>query len=53
MRPSCPGTRATYRVRYFDTTYTVPRFENSDTQQTTLIVQNATDRTCQVSYTFF
>jgi hypothetical protein len=51
--PSCPGTRATYRVRYFDTTYTVPRFENSDTQQTTLIVQNATDRACQVSYTFF
>jgi hypothetical protein len=50
---SC-GTTCTnadrYRIRFFDTTYTIPRFNNSGTQSTALIVQNATDRTCDVTY---
>lgn len=50
--PSCAGLRATYRIRFYDSTYTVPRFENSDEQQTTLIVQNVIDRACQAFYTF-
>jgi hypothetical protein len=33
-----------YRVRFYDTTYTVPRFNNSGTQTTLLLIQNATAR---------
>jgi hypothetical protein len=39
-----------YRIRFFDTTYTIPRFNNSGTQQTVLVVQNATHRSCDVAY---
>jgi Calx-beta domain-containing protein len=38
------GPEDTFRVRAWDTTYTVPRFNNSGTQGTVLIVQNATER---------
>jgi hypothetical protein len=38
-----------YRARFYDTTYTVPRFNNSGTQSTVLLVQNATDRACDVT----
>ena len=41
------STSDTYRVRFYDTTYTVPRFNNSGTQATVLLVQNATDRTAR------
>jgi hypothetical protein len=39
-----------YRIRFFDTTYTIPRFNNSGTQSTALIVQNASHRACDVTY---
>jgi hypothetical protein len=39
------GADDTFRVRAWDTTYTVPRFNNSGTQGTVLIVQNVTERT--------
>jgi hypothetical protein len=42
----------TYRARYYDTTYTIPRFNNSGTQSTVLLVQNATDRSCTVTFFF-
>lgn len=42
----------TYRARFFDTTYTVPRFNNSGSQATVLLVQNATDRTCTAQLFF-
>jgi hypothetical protein len=42
-----------YRIRSYDTTYTVPRFNNGGTQSTVLIVQNATAHACQVVPTFF
>jgi hypothetical protein len=46
---SC-GTACTtadrYRVRFYDTTVTVPRFNNSGTQATLLVLQNATARSC-------
>jgi hypothetical protein len=45
----CRGTDR-YAARFYDTTYTVPRFNNSGTQQTALTVQNATSRTCDVSF---
>jgi hypothetical protein len=38
-----------YRVRHYETTYTVPRFNNSGTQSTVLLIQNATDRACGVT----
>lgn len=43
----------TYRARFYDTTYTVPRFNNSGTQTTVLLVQNNTPRACGVSIFFF
>jgi hypothetical protein len=42
----------TYRARFYDTTYTVPRFNNSGTQTTVLLVNNATDRNCALTMFF-
>jgi hypothetical protein len=41
-----------YRARFYDTTYTVPRFNNSGTQTTVLVVQNASDRFCGATFFF-
>jgi hypothetical protein len=38
------GADDTYRVRGWETTYTIPRFNNGGTQATVLLVQNATSR---------
>jgi hypothetical protein len=46
---ACRGTDR-YTARFYDTTYTVPRFNNSGTQATALTVQNTTGRTCDVSF---
>jgi hypothetical protein len=43
----------TYRARLYDTTYTIPRFNNSGTQATVVLVQNNTARSCFVSIFFF
>lgn len=48
---SC-STWSSYRIRFYDTTYTVPRFNNSGSQATTLLVQNLTDRPCNLTYNF-
>jgi hypothetical protein len=48
---SC-DTRDRYRVRFYDTTYTIPRFNNSGTQSTVLAVQNASGRPCAVAFAF-
>ena len=39
----CPGCTVDdqYRIRFFDTTCTIPRFNNSATQVTVLVLQNA------------
>ena len=42
-----------YRIRLFDTTYGVPRFNNSATQVTILIVQNTSDRVVYFNAHFF
>lgn len=42
-----------YRIRLFDTTYGVPRFNNSATQLTLLIVQNTSDRVVYFNAYFF
>jgi hypothetical protein len=42
-----------YRVRFYDTTYTVPRFNNSGTQSTVLVIQNASPHACIVALHFF
>ncbi|MET0554458.1 MAG: hypothetical protein ABW221_15545 [Vicinamibacteria bacterium] len=42
-----------YRARLYETTYTVPRFNNAGSQSTVLFVQNATDRICSVTVHFF
>ncbi|HET9316166.1 MAG TPA: Calx-beta domain-containing protein, partial [Vicinamibacteria bacterium] len=39
------GADDTYRIRAWETTYAIPRFNNNGTQVTVLIVQNATNRT--------
>ena len=49
---SCTS-QARYRMRFYDTTYTIPRFNNSGTQSTVLLVVNASDRTCTGFYEFF
>jgi hypothetical protein len=41
-----------YRARFFETTYTVPRFNNTGTQATVLLVQNTTDRACTAAFHF-
>lgn len=48
---ACTGADS-YRIRLYETTYTVPRFNNSGTQSTVLLVQNASDRTCTITYYF-
>jgi hypothetical protein len=45
--------QARYRIRFYDTTYTIPRYNNSGTQSTVLLVLNATDHLCTASYEFF
>jgi hypothetical protein len=46
------STSDTYRARFLDTTYTVPRFNNSGSQATVLLVQNTRDRQCAVTAFF-
>jgi hypothetical protein len=43
---------ARYRIHFYDTTYTIARFNNSGTQATVLMVQNVTDRSCDATYVF-
>jgi hypothetical protein len=38
-----------YRARFLETTYTVPRFNNTGTQATVMLVQNASARTCALT----
>jgi hypothetical protein len=42
-----------YHARFYDTTYTVPRFNNSGTQTTVLVLQNASAHPCTVATHFF
>jgi hypothetical protein len=42
-----------YRIRLFDTTYGVPRFNNSASQITILVVQNTSDRVVYFNAHFF
>jgi hypothetical protein len=42
-----------YRIRLLETTYTIPRFNNSSSQTTILIVQNPTHYTIHVTSWFF
>jgi hypothetical protein len=39
------GPDDTYRIRMYETTYTIPRFNNAGSQVTVLILQNPTDYT--------
>jgi hypothetical protein len=48
----CTGAD-TYRVRFYDTTYTIPRFNNSGTQSTALLIQNNTRRSCRMNIFYF
>ncbi|MET0554464.1 MAG: hypothetical protein ABW221_15575 [Vicinamibacteria bacterium] len=41
-----------YRIRFYDTTCTVPRFNNSGSQTTALVLQT-TRRGCEISIAFF
>jgi hypothetical protein len=42
-----------YRIRAYDSTYTIPRFNNSGTQVTVFLIQNATESTCNVNVHYF
>jgi hypothetical protein len=57
VRAGACGTDCTagdgYRVRAYDTTYRIPRFNNSGTQSTVLLVQNPTTRTVNVRARFW
>jgi len=48
---NCNGSDR-YRMRFYETTYAIPRFNNSGTQATVLLVQNVTDRACTIVYYF-
>jgi hypothetical protein len=50
---SACGSQDRYRVGFYDTTYTIPRFNNTGSQVTVLQIQNATDRDCLFDYWFF
>jgi hypothetical protein len=47
------GTDDTYRLRAYETTYSVPRFNNSGTQITVLLLQNPTDYTINATVYFW
>jgi hypothetical protein len=59
VRVSSPGCGTAcdvldrYRIRFYETTYTVPRFNNAGSQATVLVVQNVTSSACQVMSAFF
>jgi len=40
----CTSAKAAYHIRSYETTYSVPRFNNNVTQTTLLLVQNTSDR---------
>jgi hypothetical protein len=40
----CSSAKSAYHVRSYETTYSVPRFNNNVTQTTILLVQNTSDR---------
>jgi hypothetical protein len=41
---ACRSSKAAYHIRSYETTYSVPRFNNNATQTTLLMVQNTSDR---------
>jgi hypothetical protein len=43
--PNCQA-HDRYRIRFYDTTYTIPRFNNTGSQSTVLFIRNATRREC-------
>lgn len=47
------GAHQQYRIRFLDTTYSVPRFNNSGSQVTILMVQNSSHRTVFFNAFFF
>jgi hypothetical protein len=47
------GTDDTYRLRVFETTGRIPRFNNAGTQVTVLILQNTTDQAIQANADFW
>ncbi len=47
------GADDVYRVRAYDTTYTIPRFNNSGSQVTVLVLQNPTTETIEGSAFFW
>jgi hypothetical protein len=54
--PACTSTCSSneqYRIRLFDTTYGISRFNNSATQITVLVVQNTSDRVVYFNAHFF
>ena len=48
---NCNGSDR-YRMRFYETTYAIPRFNNSGTQATVLLIQNLTDRSCRMASYF-
>jgi hypothetical protein len=50
---ACSALASQYDIRLYDTTYMIPRFNNSATQITILIVQNSSDRSVSMTAHFF
>jgi hypothetical protein len=56
MGASCDTTCNTldqYRIRMYETTYSIPRFNNSATQTTVLLVTNVMSFSCSATYHFY
>jgi hypothetical protein len=47
------GGNDRYSIAFYDTTYTAPRVNNSGTQSSTLLIQNTTERPCNVAQHYF
>jgi hypothetical protein len=54
VRDAACGTGCTssdrYRIRFRETTYTIPRFNNTATQTTVMLIHNFSDRSCRITY---
>lgn len=50
---SCTSAKASYHIRSYETTYSVPRYNNAGTQLTVLMIQNTSDATVAGSAHFW
>jgi hypothetical protein len=53
VAPPCAALESGYNIRLYDTTYMIPRFNNSATQITVLVLQNSSSASVDITAHFF